>query len=126
MTCFICKRESRGFGWLDQRYKIGDPKRYAIKFCSIACQKRYGLLKKKTQWGGVMIDATKNERLAMDYARQNMAEYVGHDIGFDKALSAYSLEQVQTLISVIISNYHSKLQSLSDDHLHGEDGGVPF
>ena len=38
--CWVCKRQARGFGHSDGRFKIAEPRRYPLdwEFCSRRCQ----------------------------------------------------------------------------------------
>ena len=60
ILCAVCRREPRGFGWFDARFRPADPRRGASyrRLCSRACQdichRRQG-----------MIDPTPNEHAAM-------------------------------------------------------------
>lgn len=47
--CWVCSRQARGFGHMDGRFRIADPRRYPLDwvFCSRRCQdafhRLYGL-----------------------------------------------------------------------------------
>ena len=46
MKCWVCKRQARGYGHTDNRYGVGDPRRYPIDwvFCSRRCQDAFHAL----------------------------------------------------------------------------------
>ena len=112
--CSVCRRDTRGFGWFDVRFAIGDPRREASLrwLCSLACQaichRRRG-----------MIDPTRHERAAMDHAVAMAGEHI-ESLGRTD-LMTWSAEEFDTLIEVIVTAFTDRLRELGDD-----PGEVPF
>lgn len=114
MKCWVCKRQSRGFGHTDTRHKPGTPARYPADwvFCSRRCQdvfhKLYGRWAQAKQNDPykevVMIDPTAQERAAMRASLKFFGE-AASEIGFDKPLGAYSEAEALQVIDAIITGY---------------------
>jgi Family of unknown function (DUF6511) len=106
--CAVCRRGTRGFGWFDARFAVGDPRRPASLrwLCSLACQdichRRRG-----------MIDPTRHERAAMDHAVAMAGEYI-ESLGRTD-LMAWSREEFASLIEVIVTAFTDRLGELGDD-----------
>jgi len=107
LICAVCTRETRGFGWFDAGYRVGDPRRGASQrwFCSMTCQDichgRRG-----------MIDPTKHEIAAMQAASPVAGEYI-ESIG-KTDMAAFTVEEWMTLIEVIVTAYGDQLRELTD------------
>lgn len=112
MKCWVCKRQARGLGHLDGRFKIADPRRYPLDwvFCSRRCQnifhRLYGNWVEVSQSGkGVaMVDATPLEKDALRMCLKFFGEAAGA-IGFDKPLGAYSEAEALSVIDAIVTAY---------------------
>lgn len=73
MKCLICTRHARGLGHSDNRFKLGEPRRYPMDwtFCSRRCQDAFhahylGWLKTDPKLEDVlMVDPTEFEQAAM-------------------------------------------------------------
>ena len=68
LTCALCAREARGFGYIHQ-LRIGEFPHY--RFCSMACSKAGSALARRM---GGMIDKTPLEEAAIKAARRPLAE----------------------------------------------------
>jgi hypothetical protein len=112
--CAACRRSTRGFGWFDARFGVGDPRRAASFrwFCSLVCQ---GICERRLG----MIDPTRHERAAMDRAVEMAGEYV-ESLGRTD-LMTWSPEEFATLIEVIVTAFTDRLRGLGDD-----PGEVPY
>ena len=117
MTCVVCFRESRGFGWFNTLFPIGDPRRSAsyVRFCSKHCQDLFVKRRRLKERG--MVDPTDLEKAAMTAALGPLGEYVA-EIGMDRPLAAYGKEEVMILIEVVVTAYQ--------DHMFNADGEIPF
>ena len=112
MKCWVCKRQARGLGHLDGRFKIADPRRYPIDwvFCSRRCQdafhKLYGNWLDAKQCGKevVMIDPSEMEIASMRQCLKAFGEAAG-EIGFDKPLGTYSEKEALRVIEAIVTCY---------------------
>lgn len=111
MKCWVCSREARGYGHMDARHKIADPRCYPIDwvFCSRRCQdafhKCYGAWKHGQDDGvAAMVDATPLEQAAMRMCLRFFGEAAGA-IGFDKPLGAYSEAEAMMVIDAIVTAY---------------------
>ncbi len=108
VLCAICKRKSRGFGWMNPLFKIFDKRKDKTrrKFCSMECMNRWASFMKKE--GYPMIDPSKQEKEAMEAAIQPLAEYVT-EIGMHRPLQDYSRGEILTMIEVVITGYQDYL-----------------
>ena len=107
--CAICYREQRGFGFMPALIK--QPNKPAQRFCSMRCLDLYARLFKE---GNGMIDMTDFERASIQSCLKPLGECVA-EIGMDKPLSAYSKEQVLTLIEVIVTAYQDAMRKGSPE-----------
>jgi hypothetical protein len=112
LKCWVCKRQARGFGHLDGRFKIADPRRYPLDwvFCSRRCQdafhKLYGNWVDAKQYGKevVMIDPSEMEFASMRQCLKAFGEVAG-EIGFEKPLGTYSEKEALRVIEAIVTCY---------------------
>jgi hypothetical protein len=113
VKCWICKRQARGFGHTDNRYGVGDPRRYPIDwvFCSRRCQEAFHALYGnwlRAKEGFVdskevaMIDPSDVELAAMRKCLKAFGDTAG-EIGFDKPLGAYSEAEALKVIDAIVT-----------------------
>ena len=110
--CWVCNRQARGFGHMDGRFKIADPRRYPLDwvFCSRRCQdtfhKLYGnwVEARQSDQEVTMIDPTEMETAAMRQCLKAFGEAAG-EIGFDRPLGAYSEAEALQVIEAIVSCY---------------------
>lgn len=113
MKCWVCKRQSRGFGHSDNRHGAGDPRRYPIDwvFCSQRCQSAFHALYgnwrrvKESRFDpkeAVMIDPTDVELGAMRKCLQAFGAAAG-EIGFAKPLGDYSEAEALQVIDAIVT-----------------------
>lgn len=112
--CWVCSRQARGFGHLDGRFRIADPRRYPIDwaFCSRRCQdafhKLYGNWTRALDDGlppeAAMVDATPLEKAAMRMCLRFFGEAAGA-IGFDKPLGSYTEAEALSVIEAIVTAY---------------------
>lgn len=110
MTCAVCARQPRGFGWFNPAYPVGDPRRDTSRrrFCSMRCQAVF--VARLSPTGGPMVDPTDLEKAAMAAALVPLGEYVA-SIGMDRPLSAYSREEALTLIEVAVTAFQDHLRA---------------
>jgi hypothetical protein len=112
--CGVCRRGSRGFGWFDARFALGDPRRVESLrwFCSLTCQdicyRRQG-----------MIDPTRHEQAAIDHAIALAGEHI-ESLGRTD-LMTWSPEEFASLIEVVLTAFTDRLRELGDD-----DREVPY
>jgi hypothetical protein len=112
MKCWVCKRQARGFGHMDDRFKIADPRRYPLDwvFCSRRCQnafhKLYGNWADAMRFGRevTMIDPSDLEIASMRKCLKAFGEAAG-GIGFEKPLGAYSEAEALRVIDAIVTCY---------------------
>jgi hypothetical protein len=114
MICPVCRRASRGFGWFDAQFGIGDLRRdqswrwLCSLLCQEICHRRRG-----------MIDPTRHERAAMDHAIAMAGPHI-ESLGRTD-LMTWSPEEFATLIEVVVTAFTDRLRKLGDD-----DGEVPY
>ncbi|MBI5920955.1 MAG: hypothetical protein HY847_04805 [Betaproteobacteria bacterium] len=110
--CWVCNRQARGFGHMDGRFKIADPRRYPLDwvFCSRRCQdafhKLYGnwVDARQNDKEVTMTDPSDMEIAAMRQCLKAFGEAAG-EIGFDKPLGAYSEAEALQVIEAIVTGY---------------------
>lgn len=108
MTCAICYRKAKGYGWFNPRVSRSDPARYDDRwvFCSRRCQDAFCLLMTKTE--ARMIDPSEMEIAAMQACLGPLGEYVGA-IGMNRPLADYARAEVLTLIEVVVTAYQGRM-----------------
>jgi hypothetical protein len=106
--CGVCRRGTRGFGWFDARFDLGNPRRAASFrwFCSLTCQ---GICHRRRG----MIDSTRYERAAMDHTVEMAGEYI-ESLGRTD-LMTWSTDEFASLIEVIVTAFTDRLRELGDD-----------
>ena len=108
MTCAICYRKAKGYGWFNPRTPISELGRFNDKwmFCSRRCQDAFSNLMTKPE--GQMIDPSDMEIAAMQSCLAPLGEYVSF-IGIQRPLADYSRDEVLGLIDVVITNYQERM-----------------
>ena len=115
MKCWVCKRQARGYGHTDGRFKTSDPRRYVMDwvFCSRRCQDAFHAL--YGNWSRVqegrtpktevaMIDPSDVELGAMRKCLKAFGEAAG-EIGFGKPLGDYAEAEALRVIDAIVTCY---------------------
>ena len=113
MKCWVCKRQARGYGHTDGRFKAGDPRRYVLDwvFCSRRCQDAFHALYgnwQRAKDGRIdqtevtMIDPSDVELAAMRQCLKAFGEAAG-EIGFAKPLGDYSEAEALQVIDAIVT-----------------------
>jgi len=112
VKCLICTRQARGLGHSDNRFKVGESRRYPMDwvFCSRRCQDAFHAL--YSQWlrtnprleDVLMLDITRFEQVAMRQCLRFFGEAAG-DIGFAKPLGQYSEREALAVIEAIVSGW---------------------
>ena len=110
--CWVCKRQARGLGHSDNRFRVGEARRYPMDwvFCSRKCQDAFHAL--YGQWlrtdprqeDVLMVDPTEFERAAMRACLKCFGEAAG-EIGFDKPLGHYSEAEALQVIEAIVTGW---------------------
>jgi hypothetical protein len=115
MKCWVCKRQARGYGHSDIRFKHVDPRHYVMDwvFCSRRCQdvfhQMYGNWQ-RVQEGRIdktevaMIDPSDVELGAMKKCLKAFGEAAG-EIGFAKPLGDYAEAEAMRVIDAIVTCY---------------------
>ncbi len=115
MKCWVCKRQARGYGHSDGRFKVADPRHYVLDwvFCSRRCQDAFHLMYGnwiRVKEGRVartevaMIDPSDIELGAMRQCLKAFGEAAG-EIGFGKPLGDYSEAEALRVIDAIVTGY---------------------
>ena len=121
--CAVCRREPRGFGWFDARFKVLDPRRdrsrrrLCSRTCQDICHRRRG-----------MIDPTPHEQAAMDHAVAMAGEYL-ESLGQTDLATLVSPSEWRQLIEVIVTGYHrhaARARGQDRDRLDGMAARIPF
>ena len=116
--CWVCRRQARGLGHSDNRFKVGQPRRYPMDwvFCSRQCQDAfhalYGQWLRTDPWQEevLMVDPTEFERAAMRQCLKWFGEAAG-EIGFDKPLGHYSEAEALQVIEAIVTGWTEAMAS---------------
>ena len=127
--CWACRRQARGLGHSDNRFKVGQPRRYPMDwvFCSRKCQDAFHTL--YGQWlrtaprqeDVLMVDATEFERAAMRACLKFFGEAAG-EIGFDKPLGHYSEADALQVIEAIVTGW---TEAMATHHQQAKYPPVP-
>ena len=106
MTCAVCRRQARGFGWFDPTFPVSDPRRDESRrrFCSLRCLDLFC----RRAGRSAVVDPTELEQAAMAAALGPLGEYVA-SIGMDRPLADYSRDEVLTLIEVVVTAFQDHL-----------------
>ena len=107
MTCAICRRQPRGFGWFDPKLRVSDPRLDASRrrFCSLRC---LDLFARRPAGRQTVVDPTETERAALVAALAPLGDYVA-SIGMERPLADYSRDEVLTLIEVVVTAFQDHL-----------------
>ncbi len=130
MTCWVCKRQARGFCHADIRYGVGHPQRYSQDwvFCSRRCQDVFHTI--YGNWRNVaegsinhsevvMINPSDIEIAAMQKCLKPFGDVAG-TIGFTKPLGQYTEAEALLVIDAIITGYTDAMA-----HHHAETKYYP-
>ena len=108
--CWVCKRQARGLGHSDNRFRVGEARRYPMDwvFCSRKCQDAFHTL--YGQWlrtdprqeDVLMVDPTEFEQAALRQCLRFFGE-AASEIGFDKPLGQYSEAEALAVIEAIVT-----------------------
>ena len=115
MKCWVCKRQARGYGHTDNRYGVGDPRRYPIDwvFCSRRCQDAFHALYgnwQRAKEGRInetkiaMIDPSDVELAAMRHCLKAFGEAAA-EIGFANPQGEYAEAEALMVIDAIVTCY---------------------
>lgn len=112
MTCAICRRQSRGFGWFDPMFAVADPRRDASRrrFCSLRCLNLFARHGRRA-----VVDPTELEQAAMASALVPLGDYVA-SLGMNRPLADYSRDEVLTLIEVVVTAFQDHLIRAEAEH----------
>jgi hypothetical protein len=113
VKCWVCKRQARGYGHTDGRFKNGDPRHYVLDwvFCSRRCQEAFHRLYgnwQRAKEGRIdrtevaMIDPSDVELAAMRQCLKAFGEAAG-EIGFAKPLGEYTESEALRVIDAIVT-----------------------
>ena len=120
--CAVCRREARGYGWFDARFKVCDPRRdrtrrrLCSRTCQDICHRRRG-----------MIDPTPNEQSAMAAGGDAAGAFL-ESLG-KSDLAALSPAEWRQLIEIVVTGYCDTLRELAAqerDRLDAMAERIPF
>ena len=103
LTCALCAREARGFGYIHQ-LRIGEFPHY--RFCSMACSKAGSALARRM---GGMIDKTPLEESAIKAARRPLAEVL-QELGLLTAFHDRSPAEIDRIIEACVDGFQAAMQ----------------
>jgi len=112
MTCAVCSREARGFGYFNSALHRTDPRRLLDRwvFCSMRCMDAFSTVMERltSLQEGAVLDATDLEIAAMRAALAPLGDYVA-SIGMERPLADYGKEEVLRLVEVVIDAYQANM-----------------
>ena len=120
--CAVCRREARGYGWFDARYRVSEPRRdrtrrrLCSRTCQDICHRRCG-----------MIDPTPNEQAAMAAGGSAAGAYLESLCRSD--LATLSPAEWRQLIEIVVTGYCDTLRELAGhdrDRLDAMTARIPF
>lgn len=119
--CWGCGRPARGFGHLDLRRRIADPRRtpYRWAFCSTTCQDAFHQLyatRARTNPGAVEELLPVPHPLSHEAQRACLSALaqVAERVGFDVPLAQYSQVQATEVIEAVTMAYEKTLREQTD------------
>jgi len=112
MTCAVCSREARGFGYFNSALHRTDPRRLLDRwvFCSMRCMDAFSTVMERltSLQEGAVLDPTDLEIAAMRAALAPLGDYVA-SIGMERPLADYGKEEVLRLVEVVIDAYQAHM-----------------
>ena len=135
MRCWVCKRQARGFGHTDVRFKANDPRHYPLDwvFCSKRCQDifhaMYGHWKTARDRGvkiseADMVNATEIERASLRKCLKAFGA-AAEAIGFDKPLGDYDEAQAMAVIETIVTCFTNAMAAHHEMSKYPPVRGLP-
>lgn len=112
MTCAVCSREARGFGYFKASLRQSDPRRYTDRwvFCSMRCMNTFSKVMERLTCvqEDAVIDPSDLELAAMRAALAPLGDFVA-TIGMDRPLADYRKEDVLRLVEVVVDAYQAHM-----------------
>lgn len=112
MTCAVCSREARGFGYFNSALQRTDPRRYSQRwvFCSMRCMDAFSRVMERLTGlrEGAVLDPTDLEIAAMRAALAPLGDYVA-SIGMERPLADYAKAEVLRLVEVVVDAYQAHM-----------------
>ncbi len=135
MRCWVCKRQARGFGHTDVRFKANDPRHHPLDwvFCSKRCQDifhaMYGHWKTARDRGvkiseADMVNATEIERASLRKCLKAFGA-AAEAIGFDKPLGDYDEAQAMAVIETIVTCFTNAMAAHHEMSKYPPVRGLP-
>jgi hypothetical protein len=119
--CWACGKPGRGFGHLDLRRRIGDPRRapYRWAFCSTSCQNAFHQLydtRSRSDPASIEELLPVTHPLTHDAQRAclHALASVADRIGFDTPLGHYNQAQAIKVIEAVTHAYEASIRSQSN------------
>ena len=118
--CWACSKPARGFGHLDLRRRIGDPRRapYRWAFCSTTCQNAFHQLydtRRRSDPATLeeLLPVTHPLSLEAQRACLKALASVAGRIGFDTPLGHYNQAQATEVVESITQAYEASVRAQS-------------
>ncbi len=135
MRCWVCKRQARGFGHTDVRFKANDPRHHPLDwvFCSKRCQDifhaMYGHWKTARDRGvkiseADMVNATEIERASLRKCLKAFGA-AAEAIGFNKPLGDYDEAQAMAVIEAIVTCFTNAMAAHHEMSKYPPVRGLP-
>ncbi|WP_408951581.1 DUF6511 domain-containing protein [Lysobacter sp. Hz 25] len=116
--CWACGKPARGFGHLDLRRRIGDPRRtpYRWAFCSMVCQNAFHQLydtRRRNDPASIeeLLPVTHPFTQEAQHACLKALASVAGRIGFDTPLGHYNQAQATEVIESITQAYEASIRT---------------
>jgi hypothetical protein len=112
VTCAVCSRQARGFGYFNAALHRCDPRRHSDRwvFCSMRCMNAFAkvMARLTSVQEDAVIDPSDLELAAMRAALAPLGDYVA-SIGMDRPLAKYGREEVLRLVEVVVDAYQAHM-----------------
>lgn len=135
-SCWACRRPARGFGHLDLRRRIGDPRRTPFRwaFCSINCQNAFHQLyvtRYRSDPASVEELLPVTHPLSHDVQRACLRALAceAERVGFDVPLAQYTQAQATRVIEAVTAAYEAVLRQRAEPRGTSDapfDDPIPF
>lgn len=104
MTCALCYRPSKGFGWMEPRRPM-TPIRQRWLFCTRRCLEVFIALR---TWEPAMLDPAVMNTTALKACLNPLGHYV-EATGLNRPLADYSQDEILALIDTVVVAYRDSM-----------------
>lgn len=116
MTCAVCSREARGFGYFNSAQRLSGTKSAGCQsperwvFCSMRCMHAFSKVMEQVTrvQEDAVIDPSDLEVAAMRAALVPLGDYVA-TLGMDRPLADYRKDEILRLVEVVVDAYQAHM-----------------